>query len=370
MKIRAAVARGDGRLAIEACTLDAPGPGEVRVRVEAVGICHTDLLAASGRFGTPLPAVLGHEGLGRIERLGPGVDGLAVGDRVLMSYGACGTCGACADAAPAYCRHALDFNLFGRRLDGGGPITLGSESITGHFFGQSSFATHAVARARNVVPVGDDLPAEVLCPLACGAQTGAGAVSGVLGVGPGDTLGVFGCGTVGLSGVMAARVAGCARVVAIDRLAPRLELARALGATETICVEGEGLARALAEMKLTAALDTTGHPEVIATAFGALRPRGRMAVAGVSPRRATIAVDLNRLMSSGRSLRGTVEGDADPREAIPRMIGWHRAGRFPIERLTRRYAFEQIDEAVADMAAHRVIKPIVTMPGAPDAGRR
>ncbi len=360
--IRAAIARADQPFVIETVELEEPRAREVCVELEACGLCHTDLHAKDGSFGTPLPAVLGHEGVGRIVALGPGVDRFAVGDRVVLSFGACGECLSCSERMPAYCRHALDFNLFGRRRDGSSPVSFGEGPLTGHFFGQSSFATHAIACTTNLVRVADDLPAAELAPLACGVQTGVGAVVDALAAGPGDTIAIFGCGTVGLAAVMAARIVGCERIVAVDLRAERLELALELGATDII---DNGRCNLAAELRkrdgLTLAFDNTGRVEIIEAGFAALRARGRMVLAGVSPRNSAVRIDPNRMMGGGRTLRGTVEGDADPPRMIPRMIEWMRAGKLPVGRLITRYSFEQIDDAANDMLAGRVIKPVLEM---------
>lgn len=362
MRILAAVARAGQPFVLEECELGPPGPGEVQVAVEACGICQTDLSAKDHGYGTPLPAVLGHEGVGRIEALGEGVTGLAEGDRVVMSFGACGRCPSCRERQPAYCRHAVGYNVLGRREDGSSPLTLRGEPITGHFFGQSSFATHAVARATNVVRVPDDLPAQVLAPLACGVQTGVGAVADVLAVGPEHALVVLGCGTVGLSAVMAARRAGCARIVAVDLRPERLERALALGATHAIDNGRQELSTALREHAPSHGLDVTGRPEVIEAALMAMRPRGMLVLAGLSPRGAKLALDLNRLMASGRTLRGTVEGDAEPHEAIRRMIDWYRAGELPLEAIVTSYPLAGINEAVEAMRTGTTVKAVLTMP--------
>ncbi|MCX4245180.1 NAD(P)-dependent alcohol dehydrogenase [Paraliomyxa miuraensis] len=362
MKIVAAVARAGQPFSLEECELGPPGPGEIQIAVEACGICQTDLSAKDHGYGTPLPAVLGHEGVGRVEALGDGVLGLAKGDRVVMSFGACGRCGSCRDHHPAYCRHAVGYNVLGRREDGSSPLTLRGEPITGHFFGQSSFATHTVARATSVVRVPDDLPARLLAPLGCGVQTGVGAVADVLAAGPEHGLCVLGCGTVGLSAVMAAKRAGCARIVAVDLRPERLERALALGATHAIDNGRQELSTALRELSLGLALDVTGQPEVIEATLAALRPRGTLVLAGLSPRGARLSLDPNRLMASGRTVRGTVEGDADPKVAIPRLLQWHRRGQLPLEAIVTPYPFERINEAVEDMRTGTTVKPVLMMP--------
>lgn len=362
MRIRAAIARAREPFTIEECELAAPAAREVLVRVEACGVCHTDLSAKDHGTGTPLPAVLGHEGVGRILALGEGVRGLEIGDRVVMSFGACGECPSCTQEMPAYCRHNVRFNFLGRRLDDTSPITLGSQPITGHYFGQSSFATHAVAAAANVVKLSEELPPALMAPLACGVQTGMGAVMNVLQAGPDDSIAIFGCGTVGLAAVVAARIAGCKRIIAVDLKDVRLDVARELGATHAVNSAREDAAAALRELGgVSRAFDNTGSPAVIEIAYGALRPRGQIVLAGLSPRESRVQIDPNKLMSSGRVLRGTVEGDSNPRAFIPRMIAWYRRGELPLERLVTAYAFEQINEAASDMLSGRVIKPVLLM---------
>ncbi|SEL23012.1 aryl-alcohol dehydrogenase [Roseateles sp. YR242] len=362
MRIRAAIARrGDTRFSIEDCILAAePQRREVRLRLLACGICHTDLAARDQHLRTPLPAVLGHEGVGVIEAIGSEVTGLAIGQRVLASFGACGECPSCTSHAPAYCRHLATFCLLGQRLDGSSPIG----QLTGHFFGQSSFATHAIVASTNLVPLAEDLPPALMAPLACGFLTGMSAMAQVLAVGPGHAVSVSGCGGVGLAAVMAARIMGCERILAIDLQPQRLQLAMELGATATALADEQGIAAAHPIVAgwegLTHALDTTGAPAVIEATFQRLlRPRGRMVCAGVARPDATLTLNHNALMLSGKTLRGTIEGDADPVQFVPRMIDWYRDGLLPLERLVRTYPFEAINDAVADMSAGRVIKPVL-----------
>lgn len=361
MTIRAAVARaGERRFSIEDCELDAaPREREVRLRLLACGICHTDLAARDQHLRTPLPAVLGHEGAGIVEALGPGVDGFTVGQRVLAGFGACGQCPSCSARAPAYCRHLARFCLQGRRLDDSSPLYLG-DALTGHFFGQSSFATHAIVATANLVPLPDDLPPELLAPLACGVQTGMSAVVNVLAPPPDATLAVFGCGGVGLAAVMAARILGCREILAVDRVPERLTLARELGATAVAADMPAAAEIAAGWRGLSHALDTTGAPAVIEPAFNRLlRARGQLVCAGVGKPDAMLSLNQNLLMLSGKTLRGTIEGDADPPRFVPRMLAWMRQGRLPLQRLVRTYPFDAINDAVADMEAGRVVKPVL-----------
>lgn len=362
MEILAAVARLGAPFSLETCSLTPPGPHEVLVRVEACGICHTDLSAKNGVIATPLPAVLGHEGVGRIEALGPGVEGFTRGDRVLMSFGACGECRACRDETPAYCRNMATFNLKGRRLDGSSPISLGDEPITGHFFAQSAFASHAVARITNLVRLDDDLPPVLMAPLACGVQTGMASVLEVMKPTPQSRIAVFGCGTVGLAAILAARICGCEQILAVDLQPSRVALAKELGASVGVVSGRDDLKAAVKQMGgIHHAFDTTGQPRVIETACKLLLPRGQLVCAGVSPMDATLQLNAMQLVFSGGSLRGTIEGDANPRTFIPRMIAWYRAGKLPLEKLVTTYLFRDINKAVADMAEGRVVKPVLRM---------
>ncbi|MEZ4300248.1 MAG: alcohol dehydrogenase catalytic domain-containing protein [Polyangiaceae bacterium] len=260
MKIRAAVARAGEPFSIEECELGEAGAREVLVRVEACGVCATDLHAKDHAMGTPLPAVLGHEGVGRIVAVGGGVEGLRAGDRVVMSFGACGECRSCQDRMPAYCHHAVEYNLLGRRRGGESPITLNGEPITGHYFGQSAFAGFAVAAAANLVKLEEDLPAALMAPLACGVQTGMGSVVNVLAAGPGDSVAVLGCGTVGLAAVMAAKIAGCERILAVDMRESRLALAEELGVTSCEARNDDADLGGALRGSGSLALDSTGVP--------------------------------------------------------------------------------------------------------------
>jgi aryl-alcohol dehydrogenase len=362
MKITAAIARRGAPFSLEECELAAPGPDEILVRVLAAGICHTDLAVRVMELGVQFPAVLGHEGVGEVVALGEGVAELRPGDRVIMSFGSCGRCERCAHGAPGYCASAWR-SLRGVRADGSSPITLGGEPITGHFFAQSSFATHAVASVHNVVRIDGDLSPALMAPLACGVQTGMGSVILALAARAEDTLAVFGCGTVGLAAVMAGAIVGCRSIIAIDLDSSRLALAEALGATHTLDGnDASGLPRALRKLGgVSRALDTTGRPEVMRMAFGALTAQGMLVCAGVSAPGTEFPIDLQQLVFSGKTVRGTIEGDAAPRDFIPRMIAWYREGKLPLEKLVTTYAFADIDRAASDLKAGRVLKPVVRM---------
>ena len=341
-------------------------PDEVRVRTVATGVCHTDLSAASGATPFPLPGVLGHEGAGVVEEVGAQVGRAAVGDRVLMSFTSCGRCRRCRQGHPAYCRDHLSLNLLGgRRADGTTPVTVRGRELNAHFFGQSSFATRVVADERGLVvlpPGTTDEDLVVLAPLGCGLMTGAGAVLNELRPRPDDVLAITGAGAVGLAAVMAARATSVARVVVVDRLPSRLDLALELGATDVVDTTAVDLEDALEELTqgrgVDAAVETTGVVPVLDALVASLAVRGRCAVVGAPPAGARGSFDVQALLP-GRSIRGVTLGDAEAESFVPALLGLHRQGRFPLERLQVTYPFADIGRAVADAARGDTVKPVL-----------
>ena len=365
MKIRAAVARAPhAPLVLEDLELEEPRAGEILVRVVATGVCHTDMVARDGLVPTPQPVVLGHEGAGIVERVGSASSKVAPGDHVVMTFNSCGTCPSCQEHAASYCHEFFPRNFLAMRPDGSTALGKNGERIHAHFFGQSSFATFAICNERNIVKVPNTVPLELLGPLACGVQTGAGAVMNALQVAAGSSFAVFGAGSVGLSAVMAARVVGATTIVAVDTNPHRLHLARELGATHvlnpTVVTASEELLR-ITGYGLNYALDTTGIPAVIREAVMSLAPRGVCGVLGASPPGSEIVLDEVHFMSGGRRLMGIVEGESTPEVFIPRLIELYRRSRFPFDKLVRFYPFDQINEAIHDSETGRTIKPVLLM---------
>jgi len=268
----------DAPLRLQEVAIDAPRENEVLVRMRGVGICHTDVSAAHGLIPLPLPAVLGHEGAGVVEAVGPGVDSLAEGDHVALSFDHCRDCPQCSGGHPAYCQLFAPLNYFGERMDGSVTMRRGQEEVHGNWFGQSSFATHAIASVNNAVKVPADLPIELLGPLGCGFQTGAGSVLNVLGAKSGEGIIVFGLGAVGLGAVMAANAVGCDPIIGVDLNPQRLALATDLGATYTINPkETDDLlwrVQELAAPGLHYSFDAVGAAPVIRQALESLRSPG------------------------------------------------------------------------------------------------
>jgi len=363
MHIRAAVATSPGEpFAIEDLELDPPRADEVLVRILAVGICRTDLHIRDQEYPVPLPAVPGHEGAGIVEAVGSAVTGLHLGDHVVLSFPSCGHCAQCLAARPAYCAHGFALSFGAQRLDATSALRRADgKRVNGHIFQQSSFATHAVCPARNAVKVPADLPLEVLAPLACGVQTGAGTVLNTLALRPGQSLAVIGAGGVGLSAVMAAAVCGAAPILAVEPNPRRRKLALELGATAALDPSGVDLAEALTELAggpLDAIIDTAAVPAVFTAAIPALDMTGTLALVGAAAAGVRAEVDLTTLLN-GRILRGVIQGDAIPRLTIARLIELYRTGRLPLESLIGYYDFDDINAAVSDMLAGSVIKPVL-----------
>ena len=361
---KAAVVRErGGAFLVEDVRIEAPRADEVLVRIVAVGVCHTDAIMRDQYFPYPLPGVFGHEGSGIVEAVGSNVTMVAPGDHVVLSFMSCGACRHCAAGEPAYCENFVGLNLGGQRADGStGCCDAGGHAVHDHFFGQSSFSSLTLAHSRNVVKVDKDVPLELLGPLGCGIQTGAGAVLNSLAVTTGDSIAVFGVGGVGLSAVMAARVARATTIIAVDVQASRLTLARDLGATHTVNATETDPVAAIQIMTSIGAkftVDTSGRPEVLRQAIDALAIRGTCGIVGAPPMATEASFDVNMVMIPGRTIRGICEGDSVPSIFIPRLIELYKQGRFPFDKLVRYYPFEQINEAVAASLRGDVIKPVL-----------
>jgi len=363
MKIQAAVSRGKSLdLSLEALELAEPREDEILVRVLASGICHTDLKVCMDGIRVPRPVVLGHEGAGVVERVGKRIAKLVPGDHVVMTFNYCGSCPSCLEGGVTYCYGAHPLNFGGTRSDGSSPISRGGETIYGNFFGQSSFANFAICNERNAVKVRKNLPLELLGPLGCGIQTGAGAVINALRVGAGRSIAVFGTGAVGLSAVMAARLVGASTIIAVDLVQPRLALGLELGATHAVNAGAEDAREAI--LRITGhgvdfAIDTTTATPVIRQAIRSLAPRGTCAVMASESPQQEVPFNVIHLMAGGRTVRGIIEGDSTPDIFIPMLADLQAQGRFPFDRLVKFYPFDRINEAIHDAESGRTIKPIL-----------
>ena len=360
MEIKAAVVHAPHTpFVIEPVRLEAPRADEVLVALTATGICHTDVAIVEQILPLPLPYILGHEGAGVVVETGKSVTSVAKGDHVVLTFGSCGTCLNCTLGHPAYCSSQPLLNFAGRRSDGSATVhNTRGEPLNASFFGQSSFATHAISPVRNVIKVRSDAPLKFLGPLGCGLMTGAGSVLNVLKPTPDSTFVIFGTGALGFAALFAAKLMGCKRIVAVDRVKSRLDLARTFGAAEVIDTSATDLDKALAEIGgADFALDTTGIPKVLEAAVRSLKTCGQLALVGASPER-FMSTDIMHMIS-GRVIRGVVEGDANPPVFIPFLVDKFLEGAFPIDKVAALYPFDQINAAVSEALSGKTIKPIV-----------
>ncbi len=365
MTVTAAVTEvGGAPFALREIELDALRDDEVLVRIAACGVCHTDLSLRDQLFESPLPIVLGHEGAGVVEAVGNHVTRVVPGDRVTLTYNSCGVCRTCLSGVPAHCYEHAQRNFGSQRTDGTTAITLDGARVASHFFGQSSFATKAVAVERTVLPIDDDVPFELVAPFGCGVQTGAGTVLNVFRARAASSIAVFGAGCVGMSAVMAARVAGCARIIAVDLVPSRLALAAELGATDVVNAgETDAVARIV---ELTGggadySMDATGVPAVLRQAVECTRPLGTTAIVGSPAPGSELPLDIIAMIITGRTVIGVAEGRSLPQIFIPQLLELWRQGRFPVDRIIETFAFDQINQAADAAASGRVIKPVLTM---------
>ena len=354
LEIHAAVLRRrGGPLEIETIEMDAPGEEEVLVRLVASGICRTDIDFIDAWYSAgDGELVLGHEGAGVVVEVGGRVQDVRRGDHVVLSYQSCGRCLPCRQGHPFCCERFWEANFGFARLDGSN--ALWRSGVRGHFFGQSSFATHTLATERNLVKVDRGLSLEMLAPLGCGLQTGAGTVLNSLAVPAGKSIAIFGTGSVGLAAVMAARLVGADPVIAVDIVPHRLALARELGASHAIDSRRPDLTASIAAITgsgVDYVVETTGSPQMQTLARTMLNPHGTVALlTGESG-----SGDL----PEGRRTIGIIQGDAVPQFFIPKLVELYQDGKFPLDKLETFYNFRDINRALDDIRRGQTIKAVL-----------
>jgi aryl-alcohol dehydrogenase len=360
--VKAILAHPGGRSTVEEVELDEPRPDEILVRIEGCGICHTDVSTRQlwpALTGGRWPVVFGHEGAGVVEAVGAAVERIRPGDNVVLSYRSCRACPECAAGHPYYCLHFATLNASGTRPDGSATMRGDGRPVYGSFFGQSSFATYALAYEDNAVVVERKTDLRVAAPFGCGVQTGAGTVMNVLELDADSSLVVFGAGGVGLSAVMAARALGVAAIVAVDPVASRRQVAKEAGATLVVDPEIEDVVEAVRDHTgggATSSIETSSIVEVLFQALDCLGARGTCVALGVGMPEFTFAKER---LERGKSLRTSIEGDADPHEFIPKLLGLHARGQLPVERLIRTYPFAEFEQALHDAKTGATIKPVL-----------
>lgn len=364
MKVKAAILRElNAPFEVTEITLAPIKNDEVRVKIIATGVCHTDAVAQSIAGVIPLPGILGHEGAGIIDEVGDNVTNLTKGDHVVLSFASCHQCDHCLEGHPFVCEEFNLLNFGGKLSDQHTPYTLNDQSLS-VFFGQSSFSEYVNVKAENIVKVDADPTVDLalLGPLGCGIQTGAGTVINHLQPKAGESIIIFGTGAVGLSAIMAAKAVGATPIIAIDIHDHRLKLAKELGATHIINSQQIALAPAITEIVgkgASFAVETTGVPIVVKDAVASIKPLGKVAIVGFT---GDVTFNIqNDIMAEGKTLVGVIEGDSVPQTFIPKLIKLYKQGLFPFDRLIKFYPLSEINQAFADSASGKVIKPIVRM---------
>jgi aryl-alcohol dehydrogenase len=359
--VRAIVSRDPAdEPAIEELEIGAPQAGEILIDVKAVGICGSDVSCHEGHFGTEKPIALGHEGAGVVVEIGPGVTAFEPGDRVVLTTSTCGVCESCQAGAPAYCSINYELNIVGNRLDGSSAFVGGVRS---HFMGQSSLATKAITRVRNAVKIPDSMSWTDAAALGCGVQTGAGAVLNSLEVGAGKSIAIFGAGAVGLSALLAARTAGATPIIVVDVSAPKLDLAKRMGADVVIDASSQDPVAVITETVpggVDFTIEASGNPGALHQATDVLGRRGVCGVLGSAAGDGSF--DWQGLQLRGGVIKGISLGDAVSSSFIPKLIALHAAEKFPYDELVTVYdGLESFAAAVQDTSSGRTLKPVISL---------
>ncbi|KIO77286.1 hypothetical protein TH53_10095 [Pedobacter lusitanus] len=366
MNITAAVATEKGKpLTLETLTLDEPRENEVLVKIVAAGICRTDVDVIDQFLPVPMPIVLGHEGAGIVEKVGSKVTKVKPGDHVILSVGSCGECEMCRKALTPYCFTHMPRNFGGSRLDGSVSLhdSYGKE-VHSHFFSQSSHATHCVADQSSVIKVPQEADLKYLAPFGCGIMTGSGAILNTLRPEAGTSIVIFGTGAVGLSALMAAKIAGCSMIIAVDINEGRLELAREMGATHTINVSKESPVEMIKDLTdgrgAHYSFESSGVKKVMHTAMEVIREKGICIITGLLPQGTDIEVDSFGLVR-GRTMMGSVMGDCNPDVFLPRLVQFFLDGKFPVDKMMSFYPLAEVNKAIEDGLHGDTIKAVLTM---------
>lgn len=337
--------------------LSDPGVGEVLVRIEAAGVCHSDLSVIDGNRPRPLPMLLGHEAAGRVHAIGDGVAHISVGDRVVMTFlPRCEACAGCQTAGRLPCELGSKSNHDGTLIGGGTRLTDRVGSVS-HHLGISAFANYAVVDARSLVVVGQDVPPGVAALLGCAVLTGGGAVLNAGQPEDGADIAIVGLGGVGMAALLVAAAVGTGRVYAIDSNETKFALAHELGAHECLTPEA-ALARGI---RAAVVVEAAGHPRAFETAYALTAPGGKTVTVGLPAPGATSTIEPLSLTAEARTIIGSYLGSAVPARDIPIFVEMWRAGRLPVERLiSATIGLNEINEAMDALADGTAIRQIIT----------
>ncbi|WP_319774077.1 zinc-dependent alcohol dehydrogenase family protein [Breoghania sp.] len=373
MKIKAAVLEEIGLpgpyastrpLTIGEIDLEGPREGEVLVRMEASGLCHSDLSVINGDRPRQIPMVLGHEGAGVIEEVGPGVTRFEPGDHVISVFvPSCGHCGPCRAGRPALCEPGAAANGKGEMIGGGTRLSRDGKPVY-HMTGVACYAERATISQNSLVKIDRDIPLDIAALMGCAVLTGAGAVFNTGDVTPGCCTAVVGLGGVGLAAVMAARAAGAEKIIAVDRLPEKLAIAKDLGATHVVNSAEEGAreeVRDLTSGGVDAAMDFTGNVHALRFAYDVTRRGGATVTAGLPNPKATLEIPAVLLTAEERTLKGSYLGSGVPSRDIPKFLALHAQGRLPVDRLlTHKIRLEEINEGFDRLEAGEAIRQVIT----------
>jgi alcohol dehydrogenase len=373
VKVRGAVLREMGLpapyaesrpLEIVELELDPPADGELLVKVGAAGLCHSDLSVIDGSRPRVMPMVLGHEAAGEVVEVGPGTEGFQPGDHVILAFvPACGGCDPCRTGRAALCDRGAAANVAGELLGGGRRWSHPGDEEMNHHLGVSAFAEHIVVSARSAVKVDPSLPHEIAALFGCAVLTGVGAVQNSANVRMGDTVAVFGLGGVGLAALLGARLAGASRIVAVDVVQDKLDLALELGATDTVLAGGAGTVEEVRQASGGGAdkvIETVGNAAVLADAYAATRRGGTTVTVGLPHPSKTLSIPAVSLVAEERTLKGSYLGSCVPTIDVPRYVELYQAGRLPVDRLlTHRIALDDINEGFDRLAGGHAVRQAV-----------
>jgi alcohol dehydrogenase len=374
VKVRGAVLREMGLpapyaesrpLEIAELELDPPGPGEMLVKVGAAGLCHSDLSVIDGSRPRVMPMVLGHEAAGEVVELGPDVDDFEVGDHVILAFvPACGRCEPCRTGRAALCDPGAAANIAGELLGGGRRWhPPGDGGDMNHHLGVSAFAEHIVVSTRSAVKVDPSLPHEIAALFGCAVLTGVGAVQNSAEVRMGDSVAIFGLGGVGLAALLGARLAGASRIVAVDLVQDKLDLALEVGATDVVRAGDDGTVQEVRRLTGGGAhkvIETVGNAQVLADAYAATRRGGVTVTVGLPHPSKTLSIPAVSLVTEERTLRGSYLGSCVPTIDVPRYVELYQAGRLPVDRLlTHRIELDEINEGFDRLARGEAVRQAV-----------
>ncbi|MBX3675682.1 MAG: zinc-dependent alcohol dehydrogenase family protein [Rhodocyclaceae bacterium] len=372
MKIRAAVLNQTGLsapyaqsrpLAIETLDLGAPGKGEVLVRIAAAGLCHSDLSVINGDRPRPVPMALGHEAAGVVEQVGEDVADLAPGDHVVMVFvPSCGHCGPCAEGRPALCEPGAAANTAGTLVSGARRLSRNGTAIQ-HHMGVSAFADHAIVSRRSLVRIDPELPLDEAALFGCAVLTGVGAVVNTARVPPGSSVAVLGLGGVGLNSLLAAVTSGAEKIIALDMIESKLQLARQLGATHAVNAKDKDAieqVKALTQGGVDYAFEMAGSVAALELAYRVTRRGGTTVTAGLPNPQSNWPLQAVTLVAEERTVKGSYIGSCVPSRDVPRYIALYRAGKLPVDKLmSARIALDDINAGFDRLASGEAVRQVI-----------